>query len=202
MSSAGITFHLIRHGHYECVGRILAGRTPGYALSADGKVQAERVAAALASRGLAGVVSSPLQRARETAAPIAEACRVPVVIEPGFNEIDFGDWTGAEFTSLHGMPAWQGFNSFRSTAAVPGGETMLAAQVRAVAALAVARDRFGESEVAIVSHGDVIKAVLAHFLAVPLDLFRRIEIAPASRSELRLYPAHVRVLGVNLPPGV
>ena len=94
-----------------------------------------------------------------------------------------------------------GFNSFRSTAAVPGGETMLPAQARAVAAWPGAGP-LRRGQVAIVSHGDVIKAVLAHFLAVPLDLFRRIEIAPASRSELQLYPAHVRVLGVNLPPGV
>jgi probable phosphoglycerate mutase len=84
---------------------------------------------------------------------------------------------------------------------IPGGETMLNAQMRGMAVLWRLRAQLQDTEVVLVSHGDVIKAVLAHVLAVPLDLFARIEIAPGSRSEVVIYDSDARILGVNLPPG-
>jgi broad specificity phosphatase PhoE len=200
MSSA-TTFHLVRHGDYPLIGRVLAGRSRGHSLSALGREQAERVAAVLAGRAIAAVAAGPLERARQTAAPIAARCGLAVAVDPDLDEIDFGDWTGMDFDSLHARPDWVSFNVFRSTALVPGGETMLDAQRRGLAAIHRLRSRFPDREVAVVSHGDVIKAIVAHFLAVPLDLFGRIEIAPGSRSIVALDDTDARILGVNLPPG-
>lgn len=191
--------HLIRHASYDQLGRVLAGRTEGHALNAAGRAEAARVARALAERKLAAVASSPMQRARETAAIVAAPHGLEVLEVAGLNEIDFGEWTGMTFEALRDAPGWAAFNTFRSTAPIPGGETMLAAQARAVAALAGLAARFPETEVAAVSHGDIVKAVVAHALAVPLDLFHRIEIEPASRSVIALGVGEVRVLRVNLP---
>ena len=177
--SGGTTFHLIRHGDYGLLGCVLAGRARGHSLSDLGRKQAERVAAALVHRPIAAVVSGPLERTRETAAPLAARCGLEVSVDPDLDEIDFGEWTGMAFDALHALPQWRAFNSFRSTAPIPGGETMLMAQARGMAAVGRLRARFPDAEVAMVSHGDVIKAVLAHFLAVPLDLFARSRSPPA-----------------------
>lgn len=196
------TFHLVRHASYGLLGHVLAGRSPGHALSAAGQAEADALAAILADRPIAAVVSSPLQRARETAAPVAGRHGLDVAIDGDLDEIDFGEWTGWPFSELHADPTWQRFNVFRGSTPIPGGETMLAAQVRALAAILRLRSAYPEAEVVVVSHGDVVKALLAHFLGVPLELMRRIEISPASRSILELYDSDVRITGMNLPaPG-
>lgn len=196
------TFHLIRHGTYPLLGHVLGGRSAGHSLDAAGRAQAEALAEALAVRPIRAVVSSPLERTRETAAPIAARHGLAVAIEPDLNEIDFGEWTGAAFDELHARPAWRAFNLFRSSTPIPGGETMLAAQARAMAALLRLRAAYPEGDVAVVSHGDVVKAILAHFLGVSLDLFRRFEISPASRSVVVMHAEDAQVLAVNLPPEV
>ena len=201
MPGCGTIFHLIRHGDYGMIGRALAGRAPGYSLNDEGRLQADRIAAALASRRIAAVVSGPLERARETAAPLAARLGVAVQVEARFDEIDFGEWTGLTFPVLHAMAAWHEFNHFRSAYPIPGGETMLAAQARAVAAIGGLIAGAGNPEIAVFSHADLIKAMLAHFLAMPLDLLPRLEIEPGSRSELVVYEADVRVRGINLPAG-
>ena len=119
-------------------------------------------------------MSSPLERARETAAAIAEPAGLPVEIDPALIEIDFGDWTGSRFEALHGSEAWRRYNAFRGTACSPGGEAMLDVQARAVAAMVRGREAHPGAELVLVSHADVIKAALAHFLGAPLDLFQRI----------------------------
>lgn len=191
----------MRHGAHSLLGHVLAGRMPGVALSPQGQAEAGRIAQALAARPIAAVFASPLQRAQETAAPIAAAHGLPVLTEPGLDEVDFGAWTGLAFTALDGAPGWHVFNAFRSMAPVPEGETMLAAQARAVAAILGLRAAWPGAELVAVSHGDIIKAILAHVLAVPLDLFRRIEISPGSRSVVALGEEDVQVEAVNLPPG-
>lgn len=195
------TFHLIRHASYDLLGRVLAGRTPGHSLNATGRAEATRLAERLSGEGIAAVISSPLERARETAATIAAAAGVSVTIEPDLNEVDFGAWTGAAFEALHHDPEWRLFNRMRSMASVPGGETMLAVQSRAVAAILKLRQQLPGSRIAVVSHGDVIKSLLTYCLGIPLDLFRRIEISPCSRSIVRFGDAELRVDGINLPPG-
>ncbi len=201
MPGGGTTVHLIRHGDYGMIGRALAGRAPGHSLNDEGRRQADRIAETLGTRPVAIIASGPLARARETAQPLAARLGLSVRVEPGFDEIDFGDWTGLTFPALHATEGWHAFNRFRSAFPVPGGETMLAAQARAVAALGVLIAGAGEAEIAVFSHGDVIKAVLAHFLALPLDLLPRLEIDPGSRSELTVYEADARVRGINLPAG-
>ncbi len=194
------TFHLVRHGDYSLLGRVLAGRTTGHSLSETGQAQAAAVAETLSAIPLAALVSSPLERTRETAAPIAARCNMAVTIDPDVIEIDFGDWTGRTFDSLRAWPGWSDFTRFRSTAQVPGGESMLAVQARSVAAVVRLRQAHPEGNVVIVSHGDVIKSILAHFLTIPLDMFRRFDIAPASRSIVAVTDEDARVLAVNIPP--
>lgn len=195
------TFHLIRHGAHDLLDRTLAGRMAGVGLNAAGRAQAEVVArslaGALAGSGIGAVISSPRQRAMETAAPIAAALGVTVTPDDGLEEIDFGDWTGRDFPALNADPDWQAFNTLRSLAPTPGGETMLAAQARAVGAVQRLHAAHPDAALALVSHADTIKAILAYAMGVPLDLFGRIEIAPASRSVLVLDRGGPWVRGVN-----
>lgn len=164
-------------------------------------MEAEAVAATLAGAGLAAVVSSPLVRALQTAAPIAGQSGLPVEVDPGLDELDLGAWTGAPFGTLDDDLRWRAFNVFRGSAPVPDGESMLAVQARAVASLLRLRAVHPNAAVALVSHADVIKAVLVHFLAMPLDLMRRIEVGPGSRSVLVLCDEDAVVQAINLPPG-
>lgn len=172
---------------------------PGVALSADGVAQAEALAARFAGLAIAAVLSSPVQRARETAGPIARVLGREVTVEAGLDEIDFGAWTGRAFDALEEEPGWQAWNRFRSVAACPGGETMLGAQARAVAAMLRAGESFAGQEVVMVSHQDVLKAMLAHCLGLPLDHLARFRLDPASRSVVTLFADGVRVDGINLP---
>lgn len=194
------TLHLIRHGSYPPLGRYLAGRVHDLPLDPEGRAQAAQVAEALAARPLAAVVASPRLRTRETAAPIAAAHGLAVTLDDDLDELAFGDWTGRSFAELSGDPAWAAFNASRALAPIPGGETMAAVQARAVAALLRLRAAYPEGEVAVVSHGDVIKAMLLGVLGAPLELMRRIEVAPASRSVVVLHEADACVLAVNLLP--
>ena len=173
---------------------------PGVGLSGEGQAQAAQVADTLASRPIQAVLSSPLERAQATAAAIATRHGLPVQTDPGLNEIDFGAWTGAAFSDLERQADWHAWNRFRSLAPTPGGETMVAAQARALAAVARARVAHPDGEVALVGHSDLLKAVLAHILGMPLDLLLRIDLHPAHRCVVALFDDDARVEGINLPP--
>lgn len=194
-------FHLVRHGQYGLIDRALGGRAPGHALSEAGRGEAGRVAGALRGRTVAAVVSSPVQRAQETAAPIAAALGLAVKTDEALVELDCGEWTGMTFDTLRDRPEWHRWNRFRSSAAIPGGETMLAVQARTVAALERLHAVHGEAEVVLVSHADVIKAALLHVLGAPLDHMGRLEVGPGSRSVVAWHDETARVLAANLPPG-
>lgn len=192
-------FHLVRHAEHGLLGRVLTGRMPGVPLNERGREQAARLARHFAGRAVAAVVSSPMQRAQETAAPIAAALGLEVATDAGLDEIDFGDWTGMTFEALQGAPGWQVWNQFRGTAPTPGGETMLEVLGRALRSLARWREVVPDGEVVLVSHGDVLKAALAHSLGAPLDLMQRIEVGPGSCSALQVFgDGSTRVDGVNL----
>ena len=192
-------FWLVRHGSYGMIGRGLGGRDP-HELDRTGCEEATRIAERLGGRPIRAVLASPVRRAQRTAEPLADRLRLPVGIEPDFGEVDFGSWSGLRFTELEPQPAWRAWNVFRSTAPVPDGETMLEVQSRVVAGLRRLSRRWPDDELAVVSHGDVIKAALVHLLGAPLDLMHRIEIAPASISQVELHLEGARILGVNLPP--
>lgn len=193
------TVHLVRHAAHGLLGRVLTGRLPSIPLSPAGQEQAERLAEHFASLPLRGVISSPLERARATAQPIADRHGLDVLVENDFTEIDFGEWTGQEFDALHARPDWQAWNRLRSLALPPGGEGMLQAQSRALAALAHLRRAHPDGDVVVVSHADVLKAILAHVLGIPIDLMQRVELDPASRSSVVFSNDDLRVLSVNLP---
>ena len=171
----------------------------GVPLSAEGIAQAEALALRFRAMPIAAVLSSPVQRARETADPIAEALRLGVLVDPGLDEIDFGDWTGRDFATLEGQPAWDRWNQHRASATCPGGETMAAAQGRAMAAVRRAGETFAGRHVVMVSHQDVLKAVLADALSLSLDHLDRFSLDPASRSILTLFLGGARVDALNLP---
>ena len=191
-------FHLVRHGSHDLLGQVFVGRGP-VDISTLGQSEATAVAEALSNAGLAAVISSPQERAQQTARVVAARAGLVVQIEPGIAELDMGIWTGSSFALLDDDPRWHAFNRFRGTAPIPGGETMLAAQARALEAVLRLRVSYPDAALALVSHADMIKAILMHFLGMPLDFMRRIEVAPGSRSILELREQDGMVHAVNLP---
>ncbi|MXP65798.1 histidine phosphatase family protein [Roseomonas sp. M0104] len=191
------TVHLLRHAAHDRVDRILCGRMEGVALGEAGRAQAARLAKRLAPLGLAAIYSSPMQRCRETAEAVASAAALVPVVDAAFNEIDFGEWAGQTFAALNDDPRWQAWNMRRDEGATPGGESMRAAQARAVAGVAALLPRHAGQAVAVVSHSDVIKAILAHYLDAPLQAYERFEIGPASLSTLAVWPGGGKVLVMN-----
>ena len=199
MSSA-TTIHLVRHATYDLLDQgILAGRSSGWGLNEAGQAQAAALGGFFAARKPAAIVASPLERAQQTAFCIAAKCNLDVQSAPDLDEIDFGEWTGMSFADLHQHPGWQLYNARRSINTPPRGESMLAVQLRALRAVTRLTQQFPDSEVVAVTHADVIKALIAYALGMPLDMFQRLEIAPASRSPVIIGARFIRVLGVNLP---
>lgn len=190
-------FLLIRHAVTDAVGHHFSGRQPGVPLNAAGLVQAQHLARRLAPVSLAAVYTSPLERTLQTATPIAQAHDLTPINCDDFLELDLGEWTGQPFTALHDDPQFHLFNAFRSNTRVPGGELMLEAQTRIVAGLARLAARHPQATVAVVSHSDLLKAAVAYYAGIPLDLFQRLEISPASVSTLELYPETARLTGLN-----
>lgn len=185
--------HLVRHAAFDGVGRTLTGRTPGVSLNDAGRAQAHALADALAGESIAAVYSSPLERAIETAAIIADAHGLTHHACDAFAELDFGDWTGQRVEDLESHSAWRDFNTLRSLTRIPGGELMLETQARAAAGLLEVQKRHRDATVAIVSHADVIRALLGHLLGMPMDHLLRLEVAPASFSTIELHGAWPQV---------
>jgi probable phosphoglycerate mutase len=193
---------LIRHGLTPTTGVKLPGRSRGLHLSDDGKRQADGLVKRLAAvTKLGAIYASPLERARETAAPLARERGRAVRVEPGLVELDVGDWTGLSLKQASHKPEWAAVQRHPSGFRFPGGESFVEMQSRITGALGrlVARHR-GEVLVAV-SHADPIKAAVAHALGTPLDLFQRIFIAPASVSAISYRRDGVGVLTVNSVDG-
>lgn len=189
----------MRHGQTPTTGSVLPGRAKGLHLADKGQEQAAAAAERIAPFGerIAAVYASPLERARETAAPIAKALGQRVKIERGLLEADFGEWTGQELKALMKLPEWKQVQSYPSGFRFPGGESFTEMQVRTVDAvqrLAAAHD--GKVVVAV-SHADPIKAVVAHAMGSHLDLFQRIVVSPCSVTAIHYSPGGPIVLCVN-----
>ncbi len=192
-----LVVHLVRHAAHGLLGRTLTGRMPGVSLSPEGRAQAERLAARLAGEPIRAVLTSPLERARETAEPIAAALGLESRVEPALNEIDFGEWTGRSFDALEDDPAWRRWNAARGLARPPGGETMLAVQARMRDHIDGLRTEHPDGQVALVSHCDVIRATLLLYLGLPVDAYDRIAVDPASVSTVAIGDWGARVLSLN-----
>jgi probable phosphomutase (TIGR03848 family) len=191
------TILLIRHGMTDDVARALSGTAAHGHLNQTGRAQADAIARQLARLPVAAVVSSPLERARETAEPIAAQHDLTVEIVPALGEFEFGDWTGRTITRLESDDEWRRFNRARSLTRPPAGELMLEVQSRAMAALLQLSERFPDQTIAAISHGDVIRSVLLYLLGMPLDFVHRLEVAPARISIVQWDPDAARVLQVN-----
>ena len=191
------TVFLVRHAAHDRVDRVLCGRMPGVGLGEAGQRQAEALARRFACEGVDAVWTSPLQRARETAEPVAARLGLAARPSDALCEIDFGAWTGQAFDALRDDPRWRRWNEARGSERPPGGESMSEAQTRAAAEVERARAEHPDGRVVLVSHSDVIKAVLAGVLGLPLDAYSRFEVSPASVSALAVWDGGGKVLSMN-----
>lgn len=197
-SSQSTTVLLVRHGTTPTTGKILPGRAPGLHLAVPGLKEAEGVAHRIKRMGnITAVYASPLERTRQTAAPIAHACGVRVRTERGLIECDFGEWTSKRIVALAKKPEWQTVQRAPSQFTFPGGESFVGMQARANEAVARLCHKHPGQTIVAVSHADVIKAIAATALGTPLDLFQRIFIAPCSITTVRYSATGPEVLGVN-----
>jgi probable phosphoglycerate mutase len=189
---------LVRHGTTPTTGKVLPGRARGLHLADSGKAQAQRAAERIAELGsIAAIYSSPLERARETAAPIARATRRAVRVERGLIECDFGTWTGQSLRRLMKKPEWSTVQRAPSMFRFPQGESFVEMQNRMVGALDRIRRRHPGKTVVCVSHADTIKAAVAHATGTPLDLFQRIVISTCSVTAILYTDSAPIVLTVN-----
>lgn len=190
------TILLIRHGENDYVKKHrLAGRLPGVHLNANGRKQAQAVAEKLAGAPIKAVYSSPLERAMETAAPIAQALGLEVQLRQGLIEVDCGEWQDQRLKALSRTKLWKIVQGAPSRFRFPGGEAFTDAQHRICQELeAIAGGCEPKDLVVCVSHSDPIKLAVAHFIGLPLDMFQRLSVAPASISGLYLGEAGSRQL--------
>ena len=202
------TVVLLRHGRSTAnTAHVLAGRSKGVHLDDAGRAQAERAAERLAGVRLARIVSSPLERCRETAKPVAKAHPgVPLGTDRGLVEVDYGEWTNRALKELAKEKLWRVVQAQPSAATFPEGESLGAMSARVVSAVrrldAAVEAEHGPGAVWVaVSHGDPIKAVLADALGMHLDAFQRIHVEPASISVVRYTPERPFVLMSNTTSG-
>jgi probable phosphomutase (TIGR03848 family) len=188
---------LVRHGTTPTTGQVLPGRAAGLHLSDRGREQAETVAGRLADRKITAVYASPLERTRETAAPIAKALNLRVKIARGLIECDFGEWTGAKLKELMKKPEWSTVQRYPSGFRFPAGESFSGMQSRIVDTIGELVKRHPGETVVAVSHADPIKAAVAEAMGSHLDLFQRIVISPCSVTAISYGPLGPTVLAVN-----
>lgn len=189
---------LIRHGINDMVGtKKLAGWLPDIHLNAEGQAQAVALAERLQHLPISAIYCSPLERTQETAAPLAQIKNLPVLLREGLIEVNYGDWTGQAIDDLNKLDLWRVVQTYPSGMRFPGGDSMRAMQARFVDDLeAIAADHPREI-VAVVTHADLIKSALAHYLGVHFDLFQRIVVDPASVSVVTLTKYGPRVSRIN-----
>ncbi len=177
------TILMVRHGQTPTTGKLLPGRAPGLHLADVGVQQAERAGERIAElEKVDAIYTSPMERARETAAPIGKAVGLRPKVVKGLVECDFGDWTGAELKKLMKLPEWRTVQKAPSTFRFPNGESFTEMQVRMVTTLDTLREQHPGGLIVCVSHADTIKAAMAHALGTHLDLFQRIVISTCSIS--------------------
>ena len=199
MTSGATTVLLVRHGATLTTGSVLPGRAPGLHLSERGAAQAQAVAQRIAqlTKKPVALYVSPLERARETAAPIAAALALRPVIDRGLLECDFGEWTGKKLSQLSRKAEWKTVQNAPSTFRFPEGESFSQMQQRVWATLEKLAARHRGRTIVAVSHADPIKAAVTFAQGVPLDLFQRTVISTCSVSAITFTASGPIVLTVN-----
>jgi len=201
-SPASTLIIMVRHGKTPSTGKLLPGRAKGLHLSDTGIQEALVVADRLSKiKKVAAIYASPLERARETAAPIAKALKQKVIINKGLLECDFGDWTGEELAKLMKLPEWSNVQRAPSTFRFPKGESFTEMQTRMVSTLDDLRKKHNGGVVICVSHADPIKAAVAHAMGTHIDLFQRIVISTCSVTAVSYSSFGPVVLTVNSTGG-
>ena len=194
----GCVVLFVRHGQTPTTGDVLPGRAPGLHLAPEGIEQAGRTAERVAGLGrVKAVYASPMERAVETATPIARACGLRVRKNPGLIECDFGRWTGRKLKALSRRKEWTTVQRHPSGFRFPGGESFAEMQARALDAVSAITARHPGQTVVAVSHADVIKALAAAAAGTPLDLFQRIVISPCSVTAIAYHRTGPILLTVN-----
>lgn len=190
--------YLVRHGVTAHTGHRLSGRLPGVHMTEAGRSQAEAAAGSLASIPLKAVYSSPLERCWETAEIVAARHeRMRVRKATGLLEVDYGRWANRTFTALRRTALWRTVQKWPSGAEFPDGETIRRVQVRAVEEIESLRSKHPRERICCVSHADVIKLVVAHYLGVHVDLYQRIVVEPGSISILGIGEEGPVLLALN-----
>lgn len=193
------TILLVRHGKTATTGTLLPGRAPGLHLSDVGKAQAATVADALATYRPtpSAIYASPLDRTKETAAPIAKAFGLRVRTQRFLLELDIGEWTGMALKDAARLDAWRTVQRFPSTFRFPGGESFNELSARVTDGLRGLVDEHRGEVVVCVSHADTIRAAVAVAAGIPLDLFQRLIVSPCSISAISYHSGGPSVLCVN-----
>jgi probable phosphoglycerate mutase len=191
---------LVRHAAHDLAGVALAGRLPNVALNVQGRAQAEVLANTLAANGVTALYSSPQRRTRETAGAIAQRLQLPVQDAAEFDEIDFGEWTGRRLDELAAdSPGWRDWIERRASATPPGGEPFAKVRQRVLEGAERLRRAQPSGCVVIVSHADVIKALLATHLGMSLNDLERFDIDCAALSVVDIGDGWAKVRCVNCP---
>ena len=191
--------YLIRHGTNDWVGKRLPGWTPGLHLNEAGQAQAERLAELLSEVPIHAIYASPLERTMETAAPLAAARHLTIHRRPDLRDVYPGLWQGQLLSSLRKRKQWPLIAEAPSLASFPEGESFAQAQLRVVGALERIRaeNNRAQASVAVFSHADIILLAIAHYIGLPLDLYRRLTVEPASISLLHVQDRSARLLRLN-----
>jgi probable phosphomutase (TIGR03848 family) len=196
------TLLLVRHGHTDAAGKRLTGRAPGVHLNELGRRQAERLVERLEGVRIDAIVSSPLERCRETAAPLAKVRGRAVDVGRAWIEVGYGEWTGRSISQLRRTKLWRRVMFAPSNVRFPGGESLLEVQGRAVDAALDIAARHARGTVVVVSHADVIRLLVAHVAGMHADQLQRLSIDTASITAVSISDGFPRLLTVNDTDGL
>jgi len=196
------TILFIRHSENDYVKtRRLAGRLPDIHLNKNGQAQAQVLAEKLAGAPIKAIYSSPLERAMETASPIAAALHLEIIPCDGLMEINFGEWQGKTLKSLQRLKIWKTVQNSPSLMRFPGGESFADAQNRIINQIEELCKRYSSEDIFIcVSHGDVIRLAVAYYIGLSLDCFQRLHISPGSMNVLHITDNHSGLFTLNYDP--
>jgi probable phosphomutase (TIGR03848 family) len=193
-----VILFLVRHALTPVTGSVLIGRLPGYPLSEKGREQAAATGQRLAGAPLKAVYSSPMERCVETATAVAaHHPKLKVQTVDDLAEIDYGSWQGRTLKSLYGVKGWKELRARPADFRFPGGETIREAHTRGMVAIEALRVKHKDKAIVVCSHCDMIKLIVAGCLGLGIDLYDRINIAPASITTLYLSDGTPRLINVS-----